>query len=66
MKHRWLYAFTALLIGVQGSASAQVWPVKPIRVIVPRLELVAYHACWSLRALRWICYPAPNICLLLP
>src|SRR5262249_50280426 len=25
-----------------------------------------FHACWSLRALRWICYPAPNICLLLP
>jgi tripartite-type tricarboxylate transporter receptor subunit TctC len=35
MKHRWLYAFTALLIGAHGSASAQVWPVKPIRVIVP-------------------------------
>jgi hypothetical protein len=35
MKHRWLYAFTALLIGAQGSASAQVWPVKPIRAIVP-------------------------------
>ena len=35
MSHRWLYAITLLLMGVATPASAQTWPTKPIKAIVP-------------------------------
>lgn len=35
MSHRWLYAMALLLIGIGSQASAQSWPTKPIKAIVP-------------------------------
>ena len=35
MSHRWLYAMALLLMGVGTQASAETWPTKPIRAIVP-------------------------------
>ena len=35
MSHRWLYAIALLLMGVAIPASAQTWPTKPIKAIVP-------------------------------
>jgi tripartite-type tricarboxylate transporter receptor subunit TctC len=35
MLHRWLYAIALLLIGIGSQASAQSWPSKPIKAIVP-------------------------------
>lgn len=35
MLHRWLYAIALLFIGIGSQASAQSWPSKPIKAIVP-------------------------------
>lgn len=35
MSHRWLYALALLSIGIGSQASAQSWPSKPIKAIVP-------------------------------
>jgi tripartite-type tricarboxylate transporter receptor subunit TctC len=35
MSYRWLYAIALLLLGVSTQASAETWPTKAIRAIVP-------------------------------
>ena len=35
MSYRWLCAIALLLMGVGTQSSAETWPTKPIRAIVP-------------------------------